>query len=457
MLGKIYRYRKYMVMRTLKVLHTLLSVAMFVPCWSKVYGAAVVDQAETALLMYVLYAVSLVMFFRTYRAYAVGMSRVSELVYSQCLTNVITAGVVYVLGCVLWTKLLNPLSMFGLILVQGCINAVWSVLANRVYFKMHAPKRTVIIYRKKEDLRKIEEIRFFANRFDVQKQIENPTDIHELIREIEGYQVVFVAGVNATLRNGIAKYCVENDVQAYIAPHVGDVIMSGAEHMLMFSVPVMRIRRATPKPEYLIAKRMIDMVVSAAALVLLSPVMLVTALVIHLYDKGPVFYKQVRLTRDGRRFEILKFRSMKVNAEKDGVARLASENDDRITPVGKIIRACRIDELPQLINILMGDMTIVGPRPERPEIAAQYEKEMPAFSLRLQVKAGLTGLAQVYGRYNTEPYDKLQMDLMYINKMSLFEDFRLMFATVKILFMRESTKGISEGQTTAKVEEKKSA
>ena len=140
---------------------------------------------------------------------------------------------------------------------------------------------------------------------------------------------------------------------------------------------------------------------------------------------------------------------MRVNAEKDGVARLASAHDDRITPVGHFIRACRLDELPQLFNILKGDMTIVGPRPERPEIAAQYEKEMPSFNLRLQVKAGLTGFAQVEGRYNSTPYDKLQMDLMYINSMSVSEDLRLMFATVKILFMKDSTEGVADGQVTA--------
>ena len=131
------------------------------------------------------------------------------------------------------------------------------------------------------------------------------------------------------------------------------------------------------------------------------------------------------------------------------MARLACDHDNRITPVGRIIRATRIDELPQLINILMGDMTIVGPRPERPEIAAQYEKEMPAFSLRLQVKAGLTGVAQVYGRYNTEPKDKLKMDLMYISNMSLREDLKLIFATIKILLVKESTQGVAQGQTTA--------
>lgn len=189
---------------------------------------------------------------------------------------------------------------------------------------------------------------------------------------------------------------------------------------------------------------------STIALIVSSPVFVITAIAIKAVDGGPVFYRQRRLTKDGKLFDVLKFRSMRVDAEKDGVARLSTgENDDRITPIGRIIRKCRIDELPQLICILSGDMSIVGPRPERPEIAMEYEKELPEFALRLQAKAGLTGYAQVYGKYNTTPYDKLQMDLMYIAHPSIIEDFKIVFATVKILFMPESTEGVSEDQTTA--------
>ena len=211
---------------------------------------------------------------------------------------------------------------------------------------------------------------------------------------------------------------------------------------MVFPVPIFRVEQSNSNPEFLFAKRALDIVLSGLGLLVLWPIMLITALLIKLYDHGPVFYKQVRLTKDGKTFEIIKFRSMKVSAESDGVARLASANDDRITPVGKVIRAIRFDELPQLLNILKGDMSIVGPRPERPEIAAKYLEELPAFNLRLQVKAGLTGYAQVYGRYYTEPADKLKMDLMYINNMSMIEDLRLLVATVQILFMKESAQGV---------------
>lgn len=225
--------------------------------------------------------------------------------------------------------------------------------------------------------------------------------------------------------------------------------MSGAEKAHLFHLPMLRVGRYNPTPEYLIWKRAFDIVVAGTALVVFSPIMVVLAIIIRM-DGGTAFYRQKRLTKDGKVFEILKFRSMRMDAEKDGVARLSSgDADPRITKVGRFIRACRFDELPQLFNILAGDMSIVGPRPERPEIAKEYKKELPEFDLRLQCKCGLTGFAQVYGKYNTTPYDKLLMDLMYIAQPSMIEDLKICFATVKILFLKDSTEGIAADQVTA--------
>ena len=196
-------------------------------------------------------------------------------------------------------------------------------------------------------------------------------------------------------------------------------------------------------------KRLIDIVCAVILLLVASPFMLITAIAIKLYDGGPVLYKQVRCTRDMQEFKILKFRSMRTDAEKDGVARLASKNDSRITPIGKFIRKVRIDELPQLFNILKGEMSFIGPRPERPEIIRQYQEEMPEFTFRTKVKAGLAGYAQVYGKYNTTPYDKLKLDLFYIENYSVWLDIKLMLLTLKILFQPDSTEGVEENQTTA--------
>ena len=183
------------------------------------------------------------------------------------------------------------------------------------------------------------------------------------------------------------------------------------------------------------------------------PLFLIFGLAIHFTDNGPVFYKQVRLTKGGELFDIYKFRTMRVDAEKDGVARLAGESDDRITGVGKILRATRLDELPQLFNIIKGEMSLVGPRPERPEIAQEYMEDLPEFSMRLKMKAGLTGYAQVHGKYNTTAYDKLKLDLHYIRNYSLWMDLILIIMTPKVLFMKEATEGLEEGKTVAKQEE----
>ena len=463
------KLRKAMIMHGLVLFHYILMLSTFWAAWGLSYRSLANRGlfSTNSIALCTLYAASLIMLDRIYTVYKVGLFRISELVYSQSLAALISLGLTYVLACVLGLKVLNPLPLFAVLLVQIVICVLWTRTANKVYFRIHAAKKTVVVYRDAKDLEKLSEIQFFESRWNVQKQIycpeefdhdiptggkitgAKPRDIYSIMEQLAGYEVVFVVGVNATLRNGIAKHCIETKRDCYFVPHTGDVIVSGAEHIKSFSVPILRARRANPSPEYLLIKRMFDIVASLAALIVFSPFMLITALAIKAYDKGPALYKQVRLTKDGEQFEILKFRSMKVSAEKDGVARLAAENDDRITPVGKIIRTIRFDELPQLLNILRGDMTIVGPRPERPEIAKQYMQEMPAFSLRLQVKAGLTGYAQVYGRYNTEPSDKLKMDLMYINNMGVIEDLKLMFATVRILFIKESTEGVEKGQMTA--------
>lgn len=225
--------------------------------------------------------------------------------------------------------------------------------------------------------------------------------------------------------------------------------MGGAEQMHMLHLPIMALGRYNPTPEYAIAKRAFDIILSALGILVLSPALLIITIAVK-SDGGPALYKQTRLTKDGKEFQVLKFRSMRVDAEKDGVARLSTGDiDPRITKVGRVIRKIRADEFPQLFNILKGDMSIVGPRPERPEIAAQYEEDLPEFKLRLQMKAGLTGYAQIYGKYNTTPYDKLLLDLMYINHPTIWQDLKICFATVKVLFLPESTEGVQEGATTA--------
>jgi len=343
----------------------------------------------------------------------------------------------------------NILPGLAVIAVQIIISIIWSFVSHKVYFKFNTPRRTAVIYDAGDDMKMLISEYGLEKKFDVQLVLKDDECIDNLDVLI-GIQTVFITGIRSSKRNVILKYCIDNGIQVYLKPRVGDAILYGAYQTQLFHRAVLRADRHSPSPEYVFCKRFMDIVLSLVVLIIISPIMLLTALSIKLCDGGPVFYKQCRLTKDGKKFNVLKFRSMRVDAEKDGVARLSTgDKDDRITPIGKIIRKCRIDEFPQLLNILSGSMSIVGPRPERPEIAAQYEEVLPEFRLRLQVKAGLTGYAQVYGKYNTTPYDKLQMDLMYIARASLLKDLELMFATIKILFVSESTEGVADGQITA--------
>jgi len=337
--------------------------------------------------------------------------------------------------------------------VQLVLSVLWSVASHKWYFATFSAKRTAVIHDRGRNVGDLINTYGLSKKFDVRRTVPLDECLSGDFRALEGMQTVFLCGISSHDRNLILKQCVERGITVYVLPKIGDIIMSGAKQMHLFHLPFLRVGRYDPAPEYLFVKRLFDIIVSACALIVLSPVMLIVGIAIR-RDGGPAFYRQCRLTKDGKRFDVLKFRSMRVDAEKDGVARLAAEHDDRITPVGRFIRKVRIDELPQLINILKGDMSIVGPRPERPEIAARYEQELPEFSLRLQAKAGLTGYAQVYGKYNTTPYDKLQMDLMYIAHPSFWEDLRIIFATIKILFLPESTEGVAAGQETAMKNEK---
>lgn len=191
---------------------------------------------------------------------------------------------------------------------------------------------------------------------------------------------------------------------------------------------------------YLFIKRGMDVVLSILFLAAASLVILPVAVAILIEDGRPVFYGQMRLTKNGKMFRMWKLRSMRMDAEQDSVARMAVENDERITKVGRFLRRYHLDELPQLLNILAGDMALVGPRPERPELAEAYEKTLPAFRQRLQVKAGLTGYAQVYGEYDTPPEEKLEMDLKYMAERSLRLDWKLLLYTIPSVLLGQKRK-----------------
>ena len=443
-------------MRLSKIIHYILCITLFAFAWFKFRYHGVINYSDMGFrynyFIIIAYAGILLFFYRTYNAYMFGYSRIRSLLFSQITSQLFSMAAIYVMVSIAWNRFDRPTPLVIVFLVQIVFDTLWDVFMNRLYFKTNPAKKAILIYRNGRDKKRFGTLggKQTERLYTIKKELEFDGDFVDIKEELQNYDIVFVAGVNSRCRNGILKYCKETGTPGFFLPHVGDIIMQEAKHIQAFDSPLLLVKRKTVNQEFAIIKRVFDIVASALGGIILSPILIITALAIKIYDGGPALYRQVRLTKDGKEFKICKFRSMLVDAERDGVARLsAGENDDRITPIGKIIRKCRIDELPQLWNIFIGDMSVVGPRPERPEIAEQYYRVMPDFKLRLQVKAGLTGYAQVYGKYNTDPYEKLEFDLMYINEMSILTDLRLMFATFKILFSSESTEGIESDQTTA--------
>ena len=445
------KFKHDILIRIVRIIDAVMITIPFMMCWYLYYAPRTNSPfySKGNFLVVVLYFILYIVFARLYEGMRMSVYRVSEIVYGQFLAAGVSDAIIYIVIWLLTKHLPNIMPGVAALAGQILMAFIWAFLAQRWYFHTFPPQRMVIIYDLRKGMNHLINEYGLNKKYDVQKVIQVKECLDDL-SVLDSAETVLLSGIHSRDRNIILKYCIANDINVLVIPRVGDVIMSGAHTMHMFHIPMLQVGRYMAQPEYLFIKRAADIIISAIALVILSPIILVTALAIKADDGGPVFYKQVRLTQNGKEFKIIKFRSMRIDAEKDGVARLSTgDKDDRITKVGKIIRRFRIDELPQLINILQGDLSICGPRPERPEIAAKYCEEMPEFALRLQAKAGLTGYAQVYGKYNTTPYDKLQMDLMYIAHPSVFEDLKIMLATIKILFMAESTEGIEEGKTSA--------
>lgn len=406
--------------------------------------------ANGHILILAIYLVLLYFFTSTYGGLKVGYLKAMDVIISQTVASLIVNIVTFV-QLSLMNNWLLPVGHFGIMfLIQLGINIIWSLICDAIYHKIYPPRDVLLIHgdRPYEDI-----VNKFNSRRDQFKVVETAhigQGVEKVFEKIDGhYQTVLLWDLDTYKRNRLLKFCYSKSIRVYMMPKIPDVLIKGSDSVHLFDTPLLLTREHALTVEQRLMKRFLDIVFSAVLIVITSPFMLLTALLIKIYDGGPVLYKQIRCTAGGKEFKILKFRSMKVDAEKDGVARLASKNDSRITPIGKFIRAVRIDELPQLFNIFIGQMSFIGPRPERPEIIAQYLEKMPEFEFRMKMKAGLAGYAQVYGKYNTTPYDKLKLDLTYIENYSVWLDLKLMLLTIKILIKPESTEGIDSTQTTA--------
>ncbi len=403
-----------------------------------------------AIFATVIYAIILYRLEKSTGGYKLGRLRISLIVFSKWVSLAIMQLGSFLIEFIHYS-VLNIKSHVICLLVLWILSLLWTMGGDKLAWALNPPQKTIIVYDSRNiwDLQRMS--RPFPRQLDVIASIEISQGLDVIqakTLELEA-DVIYIYRIAPDLRNDLLTFAVKNKLYAYVQPLLGDLILNNTQTSSIFSLPVLRFSNRDTLNSYFIGKRMYDVIVSLFALLISGPFMFLIALLIKLDDGGPVFYKQTRLTRNNKEFTLIKFRSMRVDAEADGIARLSPEGDDRVTRVGKWIRRTRVDELPQFFNVFKGDMSVVGPRPERPEIAKQYEKELPEFPLRLLTKAGITGYAQIYGKYNTSPYDKLQMDLLYILKQSLWEDFKLTVMTVGLILSSDSTEGINPGQITA--------
>ena len=396
------------------------------------------------ILMSGIYIVMLIFLGRVFGGLMVGVRKTGEVLFSHFFTTLFADLAFYVLLMLLSLKFPDPRALIAGFFVQLVVDFVIISLMGTWFRKVFRPYDVLMVYGSEavEDL--MPKLKSRRDQFNIVDMV-SADDTESAIRDaIDRNNTVMLVDIGADLRNRIFKYCYETSKRIYVTPKISDIILNGSAPVHLFDTPLLLTEGNPLEYEERVIKRAWDIFFSLFLMIITSPILLITAAAIRISDGGPVFYRQIRCTKNANEFEILKFRSMVVDAEKHGQAMLATENDPRITPVGRIIRKLRIDELPQLFNVLRGDMSFVGPRPERPEFIQKYMEEMPEFSYRMKIRAGITGYAQLYGKYNTKPYDKLKLDLYYIEQFSIGLDIKLMILTFKILFTKESTEGTSE-------------
>ncbi len=398
-------------------------------------GSIFTIAAYLAVLLFFSLAVSL---------HKIDERRMGENVFSGVITVAFVNAIAFVEISLIGAKLARILPLFLLSAAQSAVIVVWALMASELMKKLNPPQKMIIVYGSHLATELVFKMSKMVEKYTICESVNIADGLDEVAEKLKRYASVIICDVPAQTRNDLLKYCYENRKKTYIVPKISDILIRGSTDITYFDCPLLCCESVGLSLEQKIIKRIMDIAVSLVMIIVFSPILLTVSAAIKLYDRGPVFYKQRRVTIDGREFDIIKFRSMIIDAEPDGKSKPAVTGDERVTPIGRLIRPWRIDELPQIFNILLGEMSVVGPRSERVEHVVKYSEKMPEFMYRHKVKTGLTGYAQVFGKYNTTAYDKLKLDLMYIQNYSVLMDIKLILMTVKIMFKKESTEGFDQ-------------
>lgn len=419
----------------------------FLYCWMSEYNELIilpfVKRGHWLIGLY--YLLLQTIFLYNFDGLKFGYLKKGHIIISQILSSICTNIMIYLQIALLSARFVTFVPIIAVSVFDTVFSVLITSISDLVFTKCFPAKRLLVIYDEYEPDTFVDKLNSRKDKYIVEKTANISIGLDEIQMLMDSVDGVVLFDVHSELRNKLLKICFDKNIRTYTTSKVSDILIRGAESIHLFDTPLLLYRNNNGLSfEQRFVKRLMDIVFSVLMIVITSPLMLISALAIKLYDGGPVFFRQKRSTINNKTFEIHKFRSMIVDAEKDGDPLPATESDPRITPVGKVLRFTRLDELPQLFDILKGDMSLVGPRPERVEHTRKYTNEIPEFQYRLKVRGGLTGLAQLYGKYNTSAYDKLQLDLMYIQNYSLLLDLRLLLMTLKVIFIKESTEGFTE-------------
>lgn len=403
--------------------------------------------SRTSVIVIVSYLIMVYMFSNIYGRYDIGKRKSRPIVNSIFLTVFFTNIVGMLVLSVMNTnsqnnhvfRLEQPALLIPICAVQYVVIMIYAYGGNALYFKLYDPEKCIIITSSQRSLNEIiRGIKKYKLQYSIKKAVDyRNADLKQYIKEND---TVFIYDVPVQERTDIIEYCYQNMKNVYFNPSMHDVVERNSKHIILDDVSLFGNFSKGLTLEQRILKRVSDIIISIIAIILTSPILLIAAICIKAEDGGKVIFKQNRATRYGRIFSVYKLRTMKEDVENYSVV----EDDVRVTKVGKILRKYRIDEIPQFYNVLRGEMSVVGPRPEMLANIFNYTSEFPEFEYRLRVKAGITGNAQIAGKYNTSPRDKLILDLIYIEEYSLWLDIKLIFQTIMVLFKKDSTEAFKK-------------
>lgn len=401
------------------------------------------------------YCLILLIFSKMYGGLKIGYLKTFNIIYSQFLTTISANALIYLQITLLIKHFTSIVPLVYMTVLQLLVIVPWGIIFTRLYRFLYPARKALLVYGERTVDGFVGKANTRNDRFIITKKVDYREGVDVVVNCAKQSEAVILCDLPSEIRNTILKFCYSQSIRVYVTPKLSDIIIRSAEDSHLIDSPLLLSRNNGFTFEQRFFKRAVDIVLTLALLFVFSPIMIVTALAIKLYDRGPVLFLQERYTKGEQKFMIYKFRSMKINS--DSIKYVPTmEDDPRVTPVGKVIRQLRIDEMPQFFNILKGEMSLIGPRAESVKLTDAYVRDIPEFKYRLKVKSGLTGYAQVHGKYNTTPYDKLKLDLMYIQNYSWLMDMEIIFLTVKILFMKDSTEGFTEEQcATLDIEEAK--